>query len=386
MPGLMRYICVMNKIIAFVNAYTQGVSGGDLRFIELAKRMFPQDTIVVTSRMGRDLCIARGLKARYFITTKETEFRGIIITYIRRVFTVFGLLPKEDVRNAVIYATSDFFPDVIPAFLLRLTGKDVKWVQIIHHLIPNAFLRRGNHFRNVVSFLGQRFSLLLIKKRADRIIAIGPVLADKLKSMGFRGERIAIGYNGINLKEIAGIEAGRDIKGFDAVFIGRLHPSKGIEDLLEVWNLLKGRGKEYSLAIIGKGEPGFVRSLRGKIKLYGLEGTVAMPGYINESLQYLKKAKVFVFPSYEEGWGISICEALACKVPVIAYDLPVYKAIYNDGIVKVGKGDIKKFCHKVLECIEDEDYRAGISGAGSRICQGYDWDNVAEREKRIIGR
>ena len=374
----------MKKIIVFLNAYTQGVSGGDLRFIEIAKRIFPDDILVVTSSLGKRLCIEKGLRANYFITTKEKKFKGIISTYLKRIYMAGRLLTREFNGGLLIYSTSDFFPDVIPAFLLKLKHQKNTWIQVIHHLISNPSLRKGNYFRNSISFLSQRISLLLIRAKADKIIAIGPLLADKLKHSGFKDSKIAVGYNGINLKAIAAIEIKSNIARYDAVFIGRLHPSKGIDDLLEVWRLLKEKNKGYTLAIIGKGEAGFIRHLSKRLAIYGLQKKVFMPGYVKESQSYLKAAKVFVFPSYEEGWGISICEALACRRPVIAYDLPVYSQIYNNGIIKVPKGNIEMFCQKVLECIENEDYGNKISEVGSQICQRYDWNSVAEREANSV--
>lgn len=375
----------MNKgIIAFLNAYTQGISGGDLRFIEISKRIFPKDLFIVTSYLGRKLCIENGLTAKYLITTKETNFKNIILTYIKRVPGALVLLKKHLTSDIILYSTSDFFPDVIPAFLLKLLNKNNKWIQIIHHLIPNPVSRKGGFLRNCISFLTQRVSLLLIRNKADKIIAIGPLLANKLISSGFKDSKVEVGYNGINIREIERLRIDSNINRYDAVFMGRLHPSKGIEDLIEVWKLLKLENKKYTLAIIGKGEPKFIQYLKHKIKDYNLENYVFLLGYVEEGLHYLKTAKAFVFPSYEEGWGISICEALACGVPVVAYDLPVYNDIYNDSIIKVPKGNIEMFCNKIIESIENKDFRTRIIEIGKQICQRYDWDNVARRELGII--
>ena len=44
-----------------------------------------------------------------------------------------------------------------------------------------------------------------------------------------------------------------------------------------------------------------------------------------DALSVVKSVLVFVFPSHEEGWGIAICEAMACGLAVVAYDLPAYE-------------------------------------------------------------
>lgn len=77
------------QLIAFLNSYTKGISGGDIRFIELAKRFNSLDITVVTSKLGQSLCQKKGLNARYIITTKES---GDFLELLRYFFIVIGCL------------------------------------------------------------------------------------------------------------------------------------------------------------------------------------------------------------------------------------------------------------------------------------------------------
>ena len=375
---------MQSKIIMFLNAYTQGISGGDIRCIEIAKRIFPSSMCVVTSNLGERLCRENGLEAEFCLTTEEKRFGSLISTYIKRTLVAIKILKRSKVQDAILYSTSDFFPDVIPAFLLRLFGKENKWVQVIHHIIPNPFLRRGNFLRNFIAFITQRISFLFIRFKADKIVAIGPELAEVLKDKGFKESRVSVGYNGVDIKKIVNKSIDNETKGYNAIFVGRLHPNKGIEDLIDVWNMFAKEGKSYTLGVIGKGEQLFIESIKSKIKDYGIEDKVSLLGYVGDIYSYMKKADVFTFPSYEEGWGISICEALICESPVIVYDLPVYRKIYDEALTYVETGDKESFKDCISKCIVDKDYSKIMIEKGLKVCGRYDLDEVAKRENKII--
>ncbi len=371
------------KTIVFLNAYTRGISGGDLRFIEIAKRVFPRGTEVVTSLLGRQLCEKKGLQAEFQLTSREDVFSCLYLTYLKRIINAWRLLRGRCVKKGtIIYATSDFFPDVLPAFWLRLRSRNNYWVQLVHHLIPNPLSRPGNLLTNLLSFICQRLSFFLIRLRADQVITIGPQLTAKMRR--FLPERCSVvtGYNGIDLKEFEDILAD-GTKTADAVFLGRLHPSKGIEDLLAIWKRFKEAGKDYSLTIIGGGDVAYLNRLREKVQADGTQNLVSLLGYVEEARGYLSSARLFVFPSYEEGWGISICEALASRLPVVAYDLPAYD-VYGDSIVKVSQGDLDSFGRQVERLLTDNAYRQQLGEQGYQLVKEYSWDKIARREKELL--
>jgi glycosyltransferase involved in cell wall biosynthesis len=102
------------------------------------------------------------------------------------------------------------------------------------------------------------------------------------------------------------------------VFLGRLHPKKGIENLLEAVSMLGDL--RWTLAIAGKGDPDYTASLSAKIAALGLTDRVTMTGELigADKQRLLENADLAVFPSYTENFGIVVAEALAHAVPVIA--------------------------------------------------------------------
>jgi glycosyltransferase involved in cell wall biosynthesis len=101
------------------------------------------------------------------------------------------------------------------------------------------------------------------------------------------------------------------------LFLGRLHPKKGIENLLEACRLLPFA---WSLVIAGTGEPAYVETLRRKTGALALEDRVTMAGEVvgKAKEEAFGRASLMVAPSYTENFGMVVAEALAHGVPVIA--------------------------------------------------------------------
>jgi len=69
--------------------------------------------------------------------------------------------------------------------------------------------------------------------------------------------------------------------------------------------------------------------------------------------QVLKSSKIFILPSYNESWALVVCEAMACGLPVVAYDLPVFEEVYKKGMILIPIGDIDKFAGAILKLLYD---------------------------------
>jgi glycosyltransferase involved in cell wall biosynthesis len=103
------------------------------------------------------------------------------------------------------------------------------------------------------------------------------------------------------------------------VFLGRLHPVKGLEDLLHAWARLRGRRKGWGLLLAGPDEGSYRRKLELLITELGLEGTVRFSGALDQRQKWaaLQVGDLFVMPSRFENFGSAIAEALSAGLPVI---------------------------------------------------------------------
>jgi glycosyltransferase involved in cell wall biosynthesis len=103
------------------------------------------------------------------------------------------------------------------------------------------------------------------------------------------------------------------------LYLGRLHPLKGLDLLISAWNRAVSNFPEWRLLIIGNDEQGVLKRLEDQVGQLGLEGcvTVCKPLYNDERVRAMRNADLFVLPTRSENFGIVVAEALACGVPVI---------------------------------------------------------------------
>ncbi len=104
------------------------------------------------------------------------------------------------------------------------------------------------------------------------------------------------------------------------LYLGRLHPVKGIENLLEACKILNcDRKLVWSLTIAGGGDPIYTESLRVKIMGFALSQNVKMVGEVRGEVKQklFEHADVVIVPSYTENFGMVVAEAFSHGVPVI---------------------------------------------------------------------
>jgi glycosyltransferase involved in cell wall biosynthesis len=376
------------KVISFLNSFT-GASGGDTRFVEIMKCLREKsavDLMVVTCDLGRSFCEERGLKGIFKLTTHENKItnkaNAIIFLFFKRILSSLRLNLKID-NDTILYSAYQFLPDVFPVFILK-RRKNMLWVQTLYHLVPSPKERDGSFLRNFFAFNEQKISFALIKRHADLIFVLNTVVKNQLVKLGFSENRIYVTGAGVDLSKIGQIQS---IQGahYDACFLGRLHPSKGVFDLPEIWKLVISRKKDAKLAIIYVGSKEMETILANLINKKNLISNISMLSISGkDALSVVKSSSIFIFPSHEEGWGIAICEAMACGLPVVAYDLPAYREIYKQGIVVVPLKDIKSFSNEVISLLEDDVKRNILAEKARLQVNEYDWETVSTRELLLM--
>jgi len=369
------------KIIALMNSFWVGegggMSGGDRRFLEVAKwwKQREVDFEIFASATGVGVCRNEGLGGFCKTTTPRwTDRLGVVPSYLLRTAVGCWQVPKLG-SNLTVYSSSDFLPDVLPALAVKFLNRNSRWVALIHHVI------RGRRLPSVA----QRLSFFLIKNFSDSIIVPSNSTQKDLLSFGFSEEKITVVPNGLDTKLIAGI-SGSEEQASEACFLARLKPSKGIYDLPEIWQEVTEQVGDARLAVMGGGSPGEVEKFKNALWEAGVWKNVKILGFVSEEEKYtvLKSSKIFISPSREEGFGISVLEAMACGLPVVAWDLPVYREIFKKGMVRISLGDHQAFAATIVELLGDEEKRAKMGQEAKSLAQKYDWEKVAEKEWALL--
>lgn len=377
------------------------VSGGEKMFLEVSKRfgsfgvescsVVPEIAVETLKKENPASAVivlpSFSFESNSYKETSKDMLQMLFIFLYRSVygcFKVSGWLKESGAE--VMYSTGDFIPDTLPPTLAKLMGKKVKWIMLIHHLIESPFKRKtGGLLSNAGSFLMQRFSFFFIRKLADGVFVKNGAVKGALCALGFDPDKVFIIDNGIDLERIKEMPSGYP-EPFDCCYIGRLSASKGIMDLIEAW---KGVVKEMPgarLAVIGGGSKRLEEEKKELIKELKLDRNISILGSLEDEDAYRirKTSKLSLSCSYEEGWGITIAESLACGVPCVVYDLPVYKEKFGGAVKTVPRGDTAAFSKAVISLLEDSRKRKEMATEGMGIVQKYDINNIVAKEVGVI--
>ena len=140
------------------------------------------------------------------------------------------------------------------------------------------------------------------------------------------------------------------------LFLGRFTQEKGVFDLLDAMALLKARGLHFKLVLAGDGDMDLIAS---KITALGLTAVVEMPGWLGEDhkLNLLRRAHMFVLPSYTEGLPMGILEAMAMGCPVIASNVGGVPDQIQENVsgVLVEPGDVAALANAIDRLLVDSE-------------------------------
>lgn len=158
------------------------------------------------------------------------------------------------------------------------------------------------------------------------------------------------------------------------LYVGTLEPRKGLDDLVSVWSTLP----EPRPRLVLCGSSGWGR----RAAVPGVEVTGFVP---REKLRELYRgAKIFVYPSHEEGFGIPPLEAMACGAPVIATATGAVPE-YGAGVVElVEPADRDALRAAMVRLLRDPDLRHELRTRGAARAQSYRWGASAVRMGELL--
>jgi glycosyltransferase involved in cell wall biosynthesis len=163
---------------------------------------------------------------------------------------------------------------------------------------------------------GQR-QMLPVALGADRIVAINEEIIAELREVGVPPERIVVIPNGV---EIDG-DYKRDYRldsNVTVVFVGRLHPQKGLDVLLPAFKQVICSRPDLGWRLWLLGDGPLRTELEMMTKQLGIAQKVKFWGRVNDVSAYLAQADMFVLPSRAEGMSNALLEAMAYGLPCVA--------------------------------------------------------------------
>jgi glycosyltransferase involved in cell wall biosynthesis len=220
----------------------------------------------------------------------------------------------------------------------------------------------GDFGYHILEFPLHEFSVNAILERSDHISVCSFSVLDELKAYKSADfNKISVIYNGVDFDEIESVQSSLAEKEHELsiIFAGRLFWMKGVTFLLEAFKLVRKKFPKAHLSILGKGP------LERRIKNYaadvGLKENVTYMGYLPHTklIAETKRSDVVVFPSLYEAQSMFILEAMACRKPVVTFDLPVMHETISHGKngLMAQTRNVKDLSEKICLLLSDEKLR-----------------------------
>lgn len=165
--------------------------------------------------------------------------------------------------------------------------------------------------------------------RADLLHATSEAEYHDIRARGF-GAPVAVIPNGIDVP--ASVPRVPSDAGYTLLFLGRLHPVKGLDRLLDAWASLERQFPQWQLVIAGKGEPAHEAEVKAQAARLGLQ-RVRFPGplYGQDKAAAYRAADLFVLPTHSENFGMVVAEALAHGCPAIVSKGAPWSGLEQEG-------------------------------------------------------
>lgn len=397
--------------------FTTSIAGGDIHFLKLAegaaragyelnffgghalKEVIAQHKLPGTVTLTDDAKMPKVNQGA--LGGQFAMFRDMYGRY-RRTLAQLSLIKPED----YVYAVSDYWFDVIPAVrsasqrkMMVLHMEAPRLSQIITRSRPDVDPMRlaSLHYWASQEWSLRRFckfGTMTLPPKGGFVAGYGgcadfnsypgttpkhlfylhPLMEPRLDKLGVRPhERTLVSY---------GLEVGptdavpKQDRIYDAVWIGRVHRQKGIDDLLSTLQHLAQRLPNFRAMFIGN-----VRdALTPEITARGLTKNVEFSGFVTEEekIRLFKASRVFLMPSKHEGSPRVIGESLIADTPVVAYDIPNYRPLFGDFVRYAPPFDLNAFqdaaSREILRMRSGENYLEKMDLA--RFKQENSWETT----------
>lgn len=204
-----------------------------------------------------------------------------------------------------------------------------------------------------------------------------------IRNYGFR-QPVAIIPNGISVP----LTNKEHKKCNQILFVGRIHPIKGIENLLKAWSMIQHFYLDWKLVIAGPGEDRYIAELKNlakklKLKRYKFSG----PAYgANKKNLYLE-SQITVLPTLSENFGMVVAESLSAGTPVIVTKGAPWKKIISEDAgwwIDVGAEPLAEALNHALNLSKFELSSKGKNGQ-DWMSREFSWEAVANDMKSFYG-
>jgi glycosyltransferase involved in cell wall biosynthesis len=298
------------------------------------------------------------------------------------LFTLPGYMRKNPVD---VYLTQYITPFCMP--------KKVKIVTIIHDVSFKVYKKYiGKKDLFFLSFL-----IPLSLRIADKIIAVSQFTREEIiKHYHVKEEKVDWIHNAvatdflssgeITLEKINAVREKYRLPAKFILYLGTLQPRKNLPTLIEAFSLFHQNDTENIKLVIAGGKlHNYDSKIDAAVGKFNLGQHIFFPGYIDEEdkAAFLKAATVFCLPSFYEGFGIPVLEAMAVGTPVVASNIPPHQEIAGNSVLYFNVDQPQELAEKLKQMMDPEK-RAYFSAEGAKQISKFSWHETAVKALSIL--
>lgn len=252
-------------------------------------------------------------------------------------------------------------PDAKRLVFEKMKKEFPEWVEGVEHRLPEVRIAEEQEYE------GSRL-----------IVTCSSSARQSLIDNGVCAAKVHVNPYGMDCDQFSPGD-GAESRRFRFVYIGGVNAFKGVPLLLEAWRRLAARDSE--LWLVGPASPTVLKQIP---ELPGLCYLGAVPH--QELSGLLQQCDVLVFPSYFEGFGIVILEAMACGLPVLTttatggQDIITYG---QDGWI-IEPGDVERLVALMSNCLDDQDNVHEMGRCARRTAERFTWAEHGRRWLEIL--
>jgi glycosyltransferase involved in cell wall biosynthesis len=260
--------------------------------------------------------------------------------------------------------------------------KEGKIIITIHDLYfmkypENTELFGGRYFKR---FLPSNIN------KVDKIIAVSrSTKRDIINILGVNEDKIEVIYEGVDnifkpindRVKVLKIKDRYSLPDKFILFVGSIEPRKNILSLIKSFSLIRSK-IEHKLVVVGSKGWGY-KNIFDAIDSLNLRKSVMFTGYVPEyDLPYIYNASdLFVFPSFYEGFGLPVLEAMACGIPVIASNRSSIPEIIGDSGIVIDPDNIHELKDAMLNLLNNDELKKRLIDKGIKRASMFSWEKTA---------
>jgi glycosyltransferase involved in cell wall biosynthesis len=274
-----------------------------------------------------------------------------------------------------------------PLLPFRLAKRQVVFIHdVIPLLFPECYYKHTRYY--------YRLSRAIHLNTYDQILVNSETTKrDLVDHLGVNEKRISVTPLGrddrfIRIDDISKNQRVREKYGLPEsylLFTGTLEPRKNITRLLEAYG--KARAREI-LKLVITGKKGWLyEEIFETVKRLNLKDRVVFTGFADDDdlPSIYSMAKVFVYPSLYEGFGLPVLEAMACGVPVITSDVPPLREVAGAAAVLVDPLDVEALASSIDEVVfsTEQNYER-LSSTSVARAEKFTWESTARETLNVL--